>query len=291
MTTNTVSGRGAATPRVLVTGAAGRLGSTVASLFHAEGFDLLGTDLVDAGDVPYRFVQADLLDYQVALELLGQVDVVLHLGNRAGIGMLPPQVVFNENVSMNENVFQGAAERGVGKIVFASTLQMIGSHIDRRTVVNEPTGPSYPLDENMAPQPSNVYALSKTVTEVMLRYYAERCGIDAVAIRFPLLHHCEDRYRVSSGDEHPVDILEGFTALSYEDATFLMLAVVHTNLPGYRVYMPGTTHRHRDLTVPELIRNHYPGVPIDTPDLIDDSTIVAETGWRPSPVLDWTGCS
>lgn len=291
MTTSNRASRGAIAPSVLVTGAAGRLGSTVASMFHDEGFDLLATDLVAASEVPYRFVQADLLDYEVALELLEGIDVVLHIGNRAGIGMLPPQVVFNENVSMNENVFQGAAERGAGKVVFASTLQMIGSHVDRRTVVNEPTSPPYPLDENTAPQPSNVYALSKTVTEVMLRYYADRCGIDAIAIRFPLLHHCEDRVRVSSGDEHPIDILEGFTGLSYEDAARLMLAVVRADLPGYRAYMPGTAHRHRDLALPELIRNFYPDVPTDAPDLIDISTIVDETGWRPSPVLGWSGHS
>jgi uronate dehydrogenase len=274
--------------RVLVTGAAGRLGRTVASLFYREGFDLLASDLVDADEVPYRFVRADLLDHVRALELLEDIDVVLHLGNHPGIGNTPPQVVFNDNVTMNENMFQGAAERGVGKIVFASTLQLIGSHIDRRTVVTEPSNPGYPLNESTAPDPSNVYALSKTVSEVMLRYYAERCGIDCIALRFPLLHFCEDRVRVSSGEERPNDLLEGFTGLSYEDAARLFLAVVRTDLPGYRVYMPGTAHRHRDLTPAELIRVHYPDVPPATQDLIDVSTITAQTGWRPSPVENWS---
>lgn len=287
-----MTGRSASNqPRVLVTGAAGRLGSTVSALLHREGFDLLATDLTDAGDVPYRFVQADLLDHELALELLEGIDVLLHLGNHPGIGASPPQLVFNENISMNENMFQGAAERGVGKIVFASTLQQIGSHVDRRTVVNEPSTPTYPLDETMVPDPSNVYALSKTVSEVMLRYYAERCGIDCIALRLPLLHHGEDRVRVSSGEEKPTDVLEGFTGLSYEDAADLFLAVVGTDLPGYRVYMPGTAHRHRDLALPELIRLHYPDVPTATTNLIDVSTIVEETGWRPSPAQDWSGRS
>jgi nucleoside-diphosphate-sugar epimerase len=277
--------------RVLVTGAAGRLGRTVASLLHREGFDLLASDIVDADAVPYRFVRADLLDHVSALELLEDIDVLLHLGNHPGIGNRPPQLVFNDNVAMNENMFQGAAEQGVGKIVFASTLQLIGSHIDRRTVITEPSNPGYPLNETTAPDPSNVYALSKTVSEVMLRYYAERCGIDCIALRFPLLHFWEDRVRVSSGEEQPNDILEGFTGLSYEDAAQLFLAVVRTDLPGYRVYMPGAAHRHRDLTPAELIRVHYPDVPATTQDLIDVSTITAQTGWRPSPVDAWSGRS
>lgn len=131
-----MTGRGVShQPRVLVTGAAGRLGSTVSALLHREGFDLLATDIT-ADDVPYRFVQADLLDHSLGLELLADIDVLLHLGNHPGIGARPPQLVFNENVSMNENMFQGAAEQGVGKIVFTSTIQLIGSHIeDRKSVV------------------------------------------------------------------------------------------------------------------------------------------------------------
>jgi len=276
-------------PSVLVTGAAGRLGSTVAALVHRSGYDLLATDIVDAGDVPYRFERADLLDHVPVLELLEGIDAVLHFGNHPGIGATPPQRVFNDNVAMNENVFQGAAEQSVGKIVFASTLQLIGSHVDHRTVINEPATPSYPLDETMTPDPSNVYALSKSVSEVMLRYYALRCGIDCISLRFPLLHRSDDRARVSSGEETSIDILEGFTALSHEDAAELVLAVLRTDLPGYRVYMPGVSHRHRDLGPAELIDTHYRGVPTGTHDLIDISTIVEETGWQPRPVHHWSG--
>ena len=274
--------------RVLVTGAAGRLGSTVAAVVHRAGYDLLATDVVDPGDVPYRFEQADLLDHARVLELLADVDAVVHLGNHAGIGATPPQRVFNNNVSMNENVFQGAAEQSVGKIVFASTLQLIGSHIDPRTVINEPATPSYPLDESMTPDPSNVYALSKTVSEVMLRYYADRCGIDCVAVRFPMLHRGDDWARVSSGEVTPIDVLEGFTALTHDDAAELIHAVLRADLPGYRVYMPGVAHRHRDLDPAALIRAYYPGVPDGTDELIDISTIVEQTGWQPSPVHHWS---
>ena len=141
--------------RILVTGAAGRLGTAVASRFHGEGFDLLATDVVDAGDVPYRFELADLLDHAAASALLEDVDVVLHIGNHPGIGPRPPQLVFNENIAMNENVFQGAAERGVPRIVFASTLQLIGSHVDARTVVDPPPPPTFPLSGDTPPTTSN----------------------------------------------------------------------------------------------------------------------------------------
>jgi len=272
-------------PRVLITGAAGRLGSAVASLFHAEGYDLVATDLVDAHDAhdaPDSFRVADLLDHRAVTELLDGVDVVLHIGNRPGIGLTPPQVVFNENVTMNENVFQGAAEQGVSTIVFASTLQLIGTHVDDRTVVTPPRRPTYPLSGATPPDPSNVYALSKTVSETMLRYYADRCGLSGIALRFPMLHRNQDRVLVNSGEETEIDILEGFTGLTYDDAARLFLAVVRAELTGFNVFMAGTAHRHRDLTLPELARTYYPELPDDTADLIDDRALFEATGWRPT---------
>lgn len=271
-------------PHVLVTGAAGRLGSTVARLFHVEGFRVSATDVVDVDrhTVPYPFRQADLRIPAAASALLADVDVVLHIGNHPGIGHALPQVVFNENVSINENVFQGAAEQGVSTIVFASTLQLIGSHPDDRTVVTAATRPAFPLDERAVPDPSNVYSLSKTVSEIMLRYYSERCGLACTVLRLPLLHRHEARFGVDAGHERPVDVFEGFTGLSYDDAARLFLAVVRAGLPGYRVYLAGTSHRHRDLTVAELIERYYPEVPRDAVDLVDMSTITDEIGWRPS---------
>ncbi|HSM66837.1 MAG TPA: NAD(P)-dependent oxidoreductase [Ilumatobacteraceae bacterium] len=271
------------TPRVLVTGAAGRLGGTVAELFHAEGFDLLATDVVDAHDVPYRFERADLLDHESVAELLPGIDVVLHIGNHPGIGRRPPQLVFNENIAMNENVFQGAAEHGVSRIVFASTVQLIGSHADERTVVDPPPRPRFPISGDTPPTPSNAYALSKTVSEVMLRYYAERCGIQCTALRLPLLHHHQDSIMVDSGSEHPDDIVEGFTGLTYDDAASLFRAVVASDLTGFRIFMAGTSHRHRELDLPDLIRTYYPEVDPDTPDLIDLTAVTRDTGWQPGP--------
>lgn len=268
------------TERVLVTGAAGRLGRTVASLFHAEGFDLLATDVADAGDVAYRFERVDLLDHEATSELFDDVEVVLHIGNHPGIGPVPPQVVFNENIAMNENVFQGAAERGVSRIVFASTLQLVGSHVDDRTVVEPPPRPTFPLSGDTAPTPSNVYALSKTVTETMLRYYAERCGIQCTALRLPMLHHDPDSVKVGAGAERPDDIVEGFTGLTYDDAASLFLAVVRADLAGFRIFMVGTSHRHRDLELADLIRTHYPELDPDTPDLIDLTAVTRDTGWQ-----------
>lgn len=273
-------------PTLLVTGAAGRLGSTVATLLHHEGFDLIATDVTDPDDVPYRFSQIDLLDHRAASDLLDGVDIVVHLGNRPGIGSTPPQVVLAQNVAINANVFQAAAEHEVASIIFASTLQLIGSHIDDRTVSTPTSAPAYPLSGATPPDPANLYALSKVLSETMLRYYADRCGVAGTAVRFPMLHRHDDQVSVGTGDERPVDFLEGFTGLTYDDAARLFLAIIRAELRGYHVFMVGTAHRHRDLTRAELIGRHYPAVPPGTADLIDITDVVEATGWQPSDDYD-----
>lgn len=270
-------------PLILVTGAAGRLGSSVTDLLHAEGRRVLASDCVQRSGVPFRFDEVDLLDHEAVRSLLHRVDVVVQLGNHAGLGRRPPQVVFNENVSMNTNVFQAAAENGARRVVFASTIQLIGSRIDHRTVVSPPAAPTYPLRGDSAPDPSNLYALSKLVSERVLRYYADRCGLTGIALRFPMLHHYEDRVAVSSGEESADDIIEGFTGMTYHDAARLVVATVDADLTGYQQFLPGTAHRHRDLAMAELVRSFYPDLPADLPDLVDLEPVVAHTGWRPTP--------
>ena len=267
--------------KILVTGAAGRLGSVVARTVHDAGHDVLATDVVESTDTPYEFRQADLSDHQATQALLADIDVVLHIGNLAGIGWTSPQVVFSRNVTMNINVFQGAAEQGVGRIVFASTLQLIGSWPDDRTIVTPASRPTFPMSGSTEPDPSNLYALSKTISERTLRYYADRCGITSIALRFPLLHHEDDPHLVSSGDDDPTAVFEGFTSLTYREAAGLCLASAERELDGYHVFMPGSSRRHADLALPELIAAHYPELDPSLPDLIDNSPITDAIGWQP----------
>ena len=243
---------------------------------------MIPTDLRAGEGLHRNFVQADLLDHETIGVLIDDVDVIVHLGNHPGIGTRPPQVVFAENVTMNANVFQAAAEASVGRIVFAGTLQLVGSHVDRRTVVTDPVRPQYPLDGATIPDPSNLYALSKAMSEAMLAYYARRCEIGVTILRFPLLHDNGDSVGVRSGQETATDVLEGFTGLTYADAARAVASVVDADLGGYRVYSPARSHRHRELDLRALAERFYPEL-VDGPlEPIDWSALTDDTGWRPS---------
>ncbi len=272
--------------QVVVTGAAGNLGTRVVAALVSRGHLVVASDRrAPAGELTARFVETDLRDHAAVTELVRDARDIVHLGNHPWLGPQPPQQVFGENVTMNANVFQAAAENGIERIVFASTVQLIGTHLDDRTVRTETRTPDYPIDGHTVPDPANLYALSKTVSESMLRYYADRCGLDITVLRFPLLHAHESRFRVARGEETLTGRLEAFSALSYNDAAGAIAAVLETRLDGYRSYAPAISHRHRDLAHAELVEQFYPGHDPTRP-LVDFSELTHDTGWRPQDDYD-----
>ncbi len=272
-----------ASQRIVVTGANGRLGTATCELFASLGLDFVGTDISVQSTTTFEVVTADLRDYDEVRTVLDGAHAVVHLGNHPGLGNTPPHLIFNENVAINENVFQCASELGLTHIVFASTIQLFGSKPDLRTVSHPPTRPPFPITSDTVLAPSNLYSLSKQVSEVMLKFYAERCGLTTTALRLPLLHHNERHFTVSTGNETEHDVFEGFTSLTYTDAAELILAVLRSDLDGFNAFSAGVADRHLDLELSELASTFFPELPPHTKHLIDLTPIYSTTGWWPTP--------
>ena len=145
----------------------------------AHGHQVIGTDLVLPADdsVPAEFLRADLTDYGQAFEVLAGCDAVVHLANIPAPGLRPPAVTFNQNMTMNFNVFHAAAQAGLGRVVWASSETTLGLPFD--------TPPRYaPVDEAHYPLPTSTYALSKVASETVAGQVAAWSGIPFAALRF-----------------------------------------------------------------------------------------------------------
>jgi nucleoside-diphosphate-sugar epimerase len=182
-------------------------------------------------------------------------------------------------------VFQAARETGVRQIVFSSSIQVLGAHnspdTDPRACV-----PYLPLDGNAPANPSNAYALSKQVSEVMLQYFA-RASMNCVAIRYPWLIDPakHDFTKHKTGSVKKVDGV--FSYLSFGDAAELIGAILDAPLPGFRIYMPADPKNRLGRAAADLVREYYPGIPLRRPleeieSLVDISRIQNETGWAPA---------
>lgn len=165
---------------MLVTGAAGFIGSHQCRRLVAEGIDVVGLDDLSDGtldnlaDVPQlRFVQADLRDEAAVAEAAAGCDAIIHLGAKRSVprSMEQPGLTTDVNVRGTLNVLLAARAAGAA-VVSASSSSVYG---DQTT---------FPLLEDMAPRPRSPYAASKLAGEVYCASLWAAFAIPTVSMRY-----------------------------------------------------------------------------------------------------------
>jgi uronate dehydrogenase len=163
--------------RVLLTGAAGIVGTALRPFLSASNDEILLTDLQPIGNLQpnERFEGGDLVDPELANVLLRQVDALVHLG-----GLVGPDYTFEEvlgpNVVGTYNLLRGAQQHGVKTVVYASSHHAVGflprgAHIDAQT----------------PPRADSYYGVSKAFGEILAAYFADKHGLNVLSIRIGYL--------------------------------------------------------------------------------------------------------
>lgn len=156
------------TKTVLITGAAGNLGSKLTEAFTGE-FDLRLTDIVATEGV----TALDLTAYDAAWgELFNGVDAIIHFGGEPS-PYASWERVHAANVVGTANVLRAAKEYGVPRVALASSNHVMGGY----RYINET------VSSKMAPMPLNPYAVTKLIGEEMGRAFAAETGGDFLACR------------------------------------------------------------------------------------------------------------
>jgi nucleoside-diphosphate-sugar epimerase len=169
---------------VVVTGAAGFIGSHLAEVLAAEGHEVTGIDcFTDYYDVELKQENARGLDV-LGVEMLpldlaedeldfGGVDVVFHLAGQPGVqsfgGVFPTYL--RRNVLASQRVFEAAAREG-SRVVFASSSSVYGA------------AERYPTPEDTSPRPLSPYGITKLASEQLGAAYAREFGLDCVVLRY-----------------------------------------------------------------------------------------------------------
>lgn len=166
--------------RVLVTGGAGYIGSTVAAQLLSVGHTVTVFDSLVKGHRPAvpaaaSFVQGDILDREELDALLarGRFDAIMHFAAfaEAGESMLEPGRYFHNNVAGSIGLIETAAARGVQRFVFSSTAAVYA-------------GKDAALTEADLLAPANAYGATKLMIEQILDWYARLKGLRYAALRY-----------------------------------------------------------------------------------------------------------
>ena len=164
--------------RVLVTGGAGYIGSTVTTLLLDQGHqvtvvDDLSTGHRDAVPAGATFVEGRVHD--LAAELVRpELDAVLHFAAfiAAGESVAAPEKYWENNVLGSLRLLDAVRTAGVPRLVFSSTANIYGN----------PT--ELPITETAVAAPPNPYATSKLAVEYALTGDATAHGLAAVSLRY-----------------------------------------------------------------------------------------------------------
>jgi len=164
---------------VLVTGAAGFIGSHVAEHLIRQGEDVVALDDLSGGfeaNVPAGavFVKGSVLDTELLARLFREyhIDHVYHLAAYAaeGLSHFIRRFNYNNNLIGSINLINEAVNRNVKCFVFTSSIAVYG------------TG-QLPMTEEMTPQPEDPYGISKYAVEQDLRAAHEMFGLNYIIFR------------------------------------------------------------------------------------------------------------
>ena len=176
--------------RCLVTGAAGFVGSSLVEALLADGHDVVGVDCfvnyypraskernisVALKSPKYRFVEANLLDFDLGSELKN-CEWVFHQAAQAGVraswGSYFSSYTDN-NITATQRLLEEARNHSsIKKIVYASSSSVYGN------------AERFPTGEDLRPAPLSPYGVTKLAAEHLMSLYAHEYGVPTVSLRY-----------------------------------------------------------------------------------------------------------
>lgn len=180
--------------RLLITGAAGGLGSVARARLGHMAEILRVSDIADLGAAAAHeeIVQCDLNNGAAVMDLLEGVDGVVHFGGQPTEG--PWSKVRDANINGMYHLYEACRAHGVGRVMYASSNHAIGFYPVEQQ-----------LDASVRPRPDGLYGVSKVFGEAIASLYHDKFGIETACVR------------IGSCFPEPVDHRMLQTWMSYDD--------------------------------------------------------------------------
>jgi UDP-glucose 4-epimerase len=172
------------TKRVLVTGAAGFIGSHLVDSLLDRNYTVVGLDNLLTGqrenlssaieDSNFTLIEADVCDSDLAARIGGSLDLVFHLAAISSVKMSveDPQSVNRNNVGGTVNALYAVSRLGARRFVLASSAAVYG---DPKAL---------PVTEDAVIDPLSPYAASKVAAEMYCRAFAATHGLEFTVTRY-----------------------------------------------------------------------------------------------------------
>jgi len=303
-------------PRILVTGAAGQIGSELVVALRKTFGDgnVIATDkaVTRAQVVPGVLEQLDVMHLSSVERAIRthKIDTIYHLAAiLSAVGETNPDLAWDINMGGLKNILDASVRQGIRRVFWPSSIGVFG-----------PDAPKVRAPQDTALNPTTMYGVTKVAGELLAEYYWLKHGLDVRSVRYPGLISSEARPGGGTTD-YAVEIF--YSAI--QTGRYTCFLGEGTVLP--MMYMPdalraaieimeadaGKVKRHRGYNVAAFsfsagdlaaeITNHIPefrvsyapdarqAIADSWPSSIDDSLARRDWGWKeeydvPSMVAD-----
>ena len=198
--------------KLVLTGAAGRLGSYLREPLSKLAHSLVSSDLAEDVGKLYAnesYVQADLTQLDDMVALLEGADMVIHFG--AYVDEAPFDTILGPNIIGAYNVWEAAYRVGVRRVVYASSIHAVGMHKTTDFIGTD-----------VAHRPDTFYGLAKCFTEDLASMYWDKRQLESVCMRILSCAQVTSARAVGSW-------------LSYDDLIHLVEQSITTPITGFTV--------------------------------------------------------
>lgn len=169
--------------KIIVTGAAGFIGSHLSERLKDKGHNVIGIDnfndyyspelkRLNAQDLESKGIRVEKINlFSDSLsEILKDVDAVFHLAAQPGISATTPfEHYLNNNIVATHNLLEAVKDAGTNTFINIATSSIYGAHATE--------------DENTAPKPTSHYGVTKLAAEQMVLSYFRDKGLPTASAR------------------------------------------------------------------------------------------------------------
>ncbi|MEJ2594043.1 MAG: SDR family oxidoreductase [bacterium] len=175
---------GSSQKKILITGAAGFIGSNLVEHFLALGYDVVGMDNFATGfrhniedfqsNPDFNFIEGDIRSLEDCQKAVEGADFVLH---QAALGSVPRSIkdpinTNSANIDGFVNMLVAARDAGVKRFVYAASSSTYGDSV------------KLPKVEDEIGRPLSPYAVTKLVNELYADVFSRTYGMECVGLRY-----------------------------------------------------------------------------------------------------------
>ena len=159
--------------KIVLTGAAGRLGSYLREPMSKMADELVSTDIVDDIGTLYpgeSYQQGDLASMDDMLRVLEGAEMVVHMGAYADEA--PFEQLLGPNFIGAYNIWEAAFRRGLKRVIYGSSIHAVGMHPKNEFIGTD-----------VRHRPDTFYGLAKCFAEDLGSMYWDKRGLESVHMR------------------------------------------------------------------------------------------------------------